>query len=139
MVQGAVFLRIGTPYLQKDFGAFKLAVGALMGELEKSVDSDVVSTARTKFKNKKPDYDTLKKDLQGWKTTVNDAASGEKAAVSRAKGKMGEVNKTATSLLNTLKGKSGKEADLSKQLVTFANAAGTVQSIDDPKTIDDAL
>jgi hypothetical protein len=31
------------------------------------------------------------------------------------------------------------EADLAKQLVKFANTAATVQSIDDPKTIDDAL
>ena len=127
------------PYLQKDFGSFKLAVGALMGELDKSVDPDAVSTARSKFKEKKSGYDSLKKELQGWKTTVNDAVSGEKAAVSRAKGKVGDVNKAATSLINTLKGKPGKEAELSKQLVKFANTVATVQGIVDPKTIDDDL
>lgn len=127
------------PYLQKDFGAFKLAVSALQGELDKAVDSDLVAKARKDFKEKKPGYDTLKGQLQGFKNTVNTAVPGQKAAVSRAKGKIGDVNKAAAQLINALKGKTGKDAELSKQVVKFANVAATVQGTDDPKTIDDAL
>lgn len=128
------------PYLQKDFGTFKASTATLQSFLEKAADSDDVKSARGSFAKEKPAYDTAKTKLAGYKEKVNKAQPGQKSALSSANGKVRDVNVAAGKVIDTLKGKTGKDADLSKALVNFANKVLTkVDQTDDPKTINDVL
>ncbi|MDQ2927431.1 MAG: hypothetical protein ABI330_12250 [Caldimonas sp.] len=71
---------------------------------------------------------------------MNKAQPNQKSALSNAKGKVSEVNAAAAKVIDLLKGKTGKEADLGKAISNFANRVLTkVGQTDDPKTIDDVL
>ncbi len=128
------------PYLQKDFGAFKASAATLQSFLEKAADSDEVKKARDSFAKEKPAFDTAKTKLRGYKDTVNKAQPGQKTNLASAKGKISDVNGAAKKVIDLLKGKTGKEADLSKAVLNFANRILTkVDPTGDPKTIDDVL
>jgi len=128
------------PYLQKDFGAFKASAATLQTFLEKAADSDEVKKARDNFAKEKPAFDTAKTKLVGYKDKVNKAQPGQKTNLSSANGKVSDVNAAAAKVIDALKGKTGKEADLSKAVVSFANKVLTkVGQTDDPKMIDAEL
>ena len=126
------------PYLQKDFSTFKLTVAGMQDFLGRAADSPAVAKARADYAKDKPDFDKRRQTMRDNKATVNKAQKDQDQFLKNAMGNYGDAMKASTKLLDTLKGKTGKEADLSKAIFNFTTKTiSQVNRTDSPAKIDD--
>lgn len=105
--------RSAPQYLQKDYADFLKKVDTLMTDLEQVV-------ADTPSAKDRQEYDTKKKALATLKTKINTAASTQKGEISSLQKETPGITKAASTLLDTLKDKTGKdEVNLAKSIQGF--------------------